>query len=53
MAIIDEYVLPSDVTPAYISAPRTDTKSPSEAILAGKWPDYIPPPSWHSADSET
>ncbi len=44
MAIVDEYVLPPDVTPAYISAPRTDAKSPSEAILAGKWPDYIPPP---------
>ncbi len=44
MATVDEYVLPPDVTPAYINAPRTDQKSPSEAILAGKWPDYIPPP---------
>jgi ribonuclease Z len=44
MAIVDEYVLPPDVTPAYLKAPRTDTKSPSEAILSGKWPGYTPPP---------
>ncbi len=25
-------------------APRTDTKSPSEAILSGKWDGYTPPP---------
>ncbi len=44
MASVDEYVLPPDVTPAYINAPRTDQKSPSEAILSGKWKGYTPPP---------
>jgi hypothetical protein len=44
MATVDEYVLPPDVTPAYIKAPRTDRKSPSKAILSGKWKDYTPPP---------
>jgi ribonuclease Z len=44
MATVDEYVLPPDVTPAYIKAPRTDQKSPSDAILAGKWKEYTPPP---------
>ena len=44
MAIVDDYVLPPDVTPAYVSAPRTDTKDPSEAILSGKWEGYTPPP---------
>jgi ribonuclease Z len=44
MAVVDEYVLPPDVTPAYVKAPRTDTKSPSEAILGGKWDGYTPPP---------
>ena len=44
MATVDEYVLPPDVTTAYISAPRTDEKSPSEAILSGKWKGYTPPP---------
>jgi ribonuclease Z len=44
MAIVDEYVLPPDVTPAYLSAPRTDTKSPSQAVLDGKWDGYTPPP---------
>jgi ribonuclease Z len=44
MAVVDEYVLPPDVTPAYISAPRTDPKDPSEAILSGKWEGYTPPP---------
>jgi ribonuclease Z len=44
MAIVDEYVLPPDVTPAYLTAPRSDTKSPSDAILSGKWPGYTPPP---------
>jgi ribonuclease Z len=44
MATVDEYVLPPDVTPAYVKAPRTDTKSPSEAILDGKWEGYTPPP---------
>jgi len=44
MAIVDDYALPPDVTPAYVSAPRTDTKSPTEAILSGKWEGYTPPP---------
>jgi ribonuclease Z len=43
MATVDEYVLPPDVTPAYKKAPRTDRKSPSEAILKGKWGGYTPP----------
>jgi ribonuclease Z len=44
MATVDEYVLPPDVTPAYIKAPRTNRKSPSEAVLKGKWNGYTPPP---------
>ncbi len=44
MAIVDEYVLPPDVTQAYKDAPRTDPKNPSEHILAGKWKGYTPPP---------
>ena len=44
MATVDEYVLPPDVTPAYVKAPRTDRKSPSQAILGGKWDGYTPPP---------
>jgi ribonuclease Z len=44
MATVDEYVLPPDVTPAYKKAPRTDQKSPSKAIQAGKWKGYKPPP---------
>ena len=44
MATIDEYVLPPDVTKAYIDAPRTDEKSPSEKVIAGKWKGYTPPP---------
>jgi len=44
MASVDEYALPPDVTPAYVNAPRTDTKSPSKAIEAGKWDGYTPPP---------
>ena len=44
MAIVDEYVLPPDVTPAYVKAPRTDPKSPSKAVLRGKWDGYTPPP---------
>jgi len=41
---VDEYVLPPDVTPAYINAPRTDQKSTSELIQSGKWKGYTPPP---------
>ena len=44
MASVDEYVLPPDMTQAYLEAPRTDDKSPSEAILSGKWKGYTPPP---------
>ena len=44
MAIVDEYVLPPDVTKAYIDAPRSDDKSPSDIILKGKWEGYTPPP---------
>ncbi len=44
MASVDEYALPPNVTKAYVDAPRTDTKSPSEDILSGKWPGYTPPP---------
>jgi ribonuclease Z len=44
MATVDEYVLPPDVTKAYIDAPRTKEKSPSEKVLAGKWKGYTPPP---------
>ena len=44
MANVDEYVLPPDVTMAYKKAPRTNTKQPSEKVLAGKWKGYTPPP---------
>jgi ribonuclease Z len=44
MAVIDEYVLPSDVTQAYKDAPRSDDKSPGEFTLSGKWKGYTPPP---------
>ncbi|MBW2588376.1 MAG: hypothetical protein JRD92_15770, partial [Deltaproteobacteria bacterium] len=44
MAVVDEYVLPPDVTKAYIGAPRTDKKETSEFIQSGKWKGYTPPP---------
>jgi len=44
MAVVDEYVLPSDVTKAYIAAPRTNKKETSEFIQSGKWKGYTPPP---------
>jgi ribonuclease Z len=44
MATVDEYVLPPNVSKAYIDAPRSDDKSPSKAVLAGKWKGYTPPP---------
>jgi ribonuclease Z len=44
MATVDEYVLPPDVTPGYIKAPRTNQKSPSEKVIKGKWDGYTPPP---------
>ena len=43
-ATVDEYVLPPNVTEAYIKAPRTNQKDPSEKVLAGKWKGYTPPP---------
>jgi ribonuclease Z len=44
MATVDEYALPPDVTKAYMEAPRTDEKSPSDWTMAGKWKGYTPPP---------
>jgi ribonuclease Z len=44
MAIVDEYVLPSDVTMPHKQAPRSGKKEPSEWTQAGKWPGYKPPP---------
>ncbi len=44
MAVVDEYVLPPDVTQAYKDAPRSDEKKTSEYITAGKWKGYTPPP---------
>ncbi len=44
MAVVDEYVLPPDVTQAYIDAPRSDRKKSSEYITGGKWKGYTPPP---------
>jgi ribonuclease Z len=43
-ATVDDYVLPPDVTKAYIDAPRSDDKSPSDKVEAGKWQGYTPPP---------
>jgi ribonuclease Z len=44
MASVDEYVLPPAASQAYVDAPRSNQKSPSDQILAGKWKDYVPPP---------
>ena len=44
MAVVDEYVLPPDVTKAYQDADRTAKKETSEFIQAGKWKGYTPPP---------
>ena len=44
MAIVDDYVLPPDVTQAYKDAPRSNEKSPGKFIESGKWKDYTPPP---------
>ncbi len=44
MAVVDEYVLPSDVTQAYKDADRTSQKETSEFIASGKWKGYTPPP---------
>lgn len=44
MASVDEYALPPDVTEAYIKAPRTDEKHPSDWVVSCKWEGYTPPP---------
>ncbi len=44
MAVVDEYVLPPDVTPAYVGASRSGQKTASEYIMGGKWKAYTPPP---------
>jgi len=44
MAVVDEYVLPPDVTQAYVEAPRSGQKTASEYITGGKWEGYTPPP---------
>ncbi len=44
MAVVDEYVLPPDVTPAYNKAPRSGQKKASKYITDGKWKGYTPPP---------
>jgi len=44
MAVVDEYVLPPDVTKAYMAADRSKNKETSEFILSGKWEGYTPPP---------
>ena len=44
MATVDEYVLPPNVSKAYMDAPRSADKSPSQAVLDGKWKGYTPPP---------
>ena len=40
----DEYVLPPDVTRAYVDAQRSGQKKASEYITSGKWKGYTPPP---------
>lgn len=42
-ASVDEFVLPPDVTEAYVKAPRSEEKEPSDKVLAGKWDGYTPP----------
>jgi len=44
MAVVDDYVLPPDVTKAYMAADRSKNKETSEYILSGKWKGYTPPP---------
>jgi len=43
MAVVDEYVLPPDVTQAYKDADRSDKKKTSKHIQSGKWKGYTPP----------
>ncbi len=44
MAVVDEYVLPPNVTQAYKDAERTAQKETSKFIQSGKWEGYTPPP---------
>jgi len=44
MAVVDDYVLPPNVTKAYMAADRSKNKETSEYILSGKWKGYTPPP---------
>jgi len=44
MAVVDEYVLPPDVTQAYKDAARSSEKKASKYITDGKWKNYTPPP---------
>jgi ribonuclease Z len=45
MAVVDDYVLPPDVTPGYVKAPRIAARNvPSKETMAGKWDGYTPPP---------
>ncbi|MDJ0993360.1 MAG: guanitoxin biosynthesis MBL fold metallo-hydrolase GntH [Dinoroseobacter sp.] len=43
-ASVDDYALPPAVSQAYIDAPRSEEKSPSDQVLSGKWEGYTPPP---------
>jgi ribonuclease Z len=44
MAVVDDYVLPPNVTKNYITAPRSGQKHTSKFIQGGKWKGYTPPP---------
>jgi ribonuclease Z len=44
MAVVDDYVLPPDVTQAYKDADRSAEKKTSDFITSGKWKGYTPPP---------
>jgi len=44
MATVDEYVLPPNVSKAYVDAPRSGQKKASKFIMDGKWKGYTPPP---------
>ncbi len=43
MAVVDEYVLPPDVSQAYKDADRSEEKKTSDYITGGKWDGYTPP----------
>ncbi len=42
--VVDEYVLPANVTQAYEKADRSSKKKASKYITDGKRKDYTPPP---------